>query len=465
MARALRFTLVFTLAFTGCLSELKAQKAKPGEDITTRLLFIMDGSRSMMGRWERGSKMDVAKKMMAQFLDSLQSIDNKRFELALRVYGHQSPVPPQNCNDTKLEVPFGKGNIPQIKRAIRSISPKGTTPIAHSIALSGNDFPNDCKQCRNIIILLTDGVEACEGDPCKAALKLRQKGVILKPFVIGVGILPEDKESLKCIGTYFDATDEITFKKVLKVIVSQALNNTSAQVSLLDHLQQPTETNVPLTFYNKMSGKVNLQFLHTLNRRGVPDTIYLDPLVNYNLTVHSVPEVHLDSIDIKTGIHNNIKVPLPRGSLRVNSRSLSKHTTPLSIVREAGKNKILHVQAFNETMKYGAGKYDIEILTLPRRHESNITISSKQLTELEVEAPGVANFQSPAAGYGSILVHENDSVRWVVNLKNHTTRQSLMLQPGTYTVVFRTKSSQSSSYSKIQTFTIESGVNTMINLR
>lgn len=461
MARVLLFILILSCS----LPALRAQQAKPGEDINTRLLFIMDGSRSMMGRWERGSKMDVAKKMMAQFLDSLQSIENKKFELALRVYGHQSPVPPQNCNDTRLEVPFGKGNIPQIKRAIRSISPKGTTPIAHSIALSGNDFPDDCPQCRNIIVLLTDGVEACEGDPCRAALKLRKKGIILKPFVIGVGILPEDKESLKCIGTYYDATDQITFKKVLKVIVSQALNNTSAQVSLLDHQEKPTETNVALTFYNKMSGKVSLQFLHTLNRKGVPDTIYLDPLVNYRLTVHSVPERHLDTIDIKTGIHNNISLDLPRGQLRINSRSLSKHATPFVVVREAGKKEIIHVQAFNETMKYLTGKYDLEILTLPRRHVENITVSPHQLTELEVQAPGVANFQSSAAGYGSILVHDKDTVHWVVNLDAHTARQSFMLQPGQYTVVFRTKSSQSSSYSKVQTFTIEPGENTMINLR
>ena len=36
------------------------------------------------------------------------------------------------------------------------------------------------------------------------------------------------------MGNYFDATDEKTFQKVLGVVVSQALDNTTAQINLLD---------------------------------------------------------------------------------------------------------------------------------------------------------------------------------------------------------------------------------------
>ena len=62
-------------------------------------------------------------------LDSLQGIQSEaNFQLALRVYGHQKPVPPQDCSDTKLEVPFGTGNIYKIKRVLRAINPMGTSP-------------------------------------------------------------------------------------------------------------------------------------------------------------------------------------------------------------------------------------------------------------------------------------------------------------------------------------------------
>ena len=99
----------------------------------TRILFVFDGSQSMYGRWESGAKIDVAQRLMGQMLDSLQGIQaDGNFQLALRVYGHQKPVPPQDCSDTKLEVPFGNGNIYKIKRVLKTIKPKGTTPIAGS---------------------------------------------------------------------------------------------------------------------------------------------------------------------------------------------------------------------------------------------------------------------------------------------------------------------------------------------
>ncbi len=78
----------------------------------------------MYGRWETGAKIDVAQRLMGQMLDSLQDIQAAgNFQLALRVYGHQKPVPPQDCSDTRLEVPFGKGNIYKIKRVLKALHP------------------------------------------------------------------------------------------------------------------------------------------------------------------------------------------------------------------------------------------------------------------------------------------------------------------------------------------------------
>jgi len=441
-----------------------AQRYQPGQRQETRLLFIMDASKSMLGRWESGSKMDVARKLMLQFMDSLQSLPQKDFQLALRVYGHQSPVPPQNCNDTRLEIPFSDNNIGRIKKTIRGLRPLGTTPIARSITQAGGDFPDACPACRNIIILLTDGIEACDEDPCEAARVLREKGVILKPFIIGVGIAPEDKSSLECIGNYYDASDPATFKKALNMVVAQAFNSTTAQLSLLDHRQEATETNVPVTFYDKKSGRARLQFVHTLNRRNRPDTIYLDPLVNYRLTVHAIPEQHLDSIKIETGKHNVIVVPVPRGKLRVDSRGLSQIEHPLVVVREAGQQRILNVQTFGEELRYVQGAYELEILTLPRIYRK-VIIKGQETTAIDVTTPGIVNIQSSVAGYGSLLQRQGEnSWTWLIDLNPEETRQRFILQPGEYALAYRSRHAQSSSYSKIRTFSIESGVNTQVHL-
>ena len=59
---------------------------------------------------------------MNQLLDSLRFVPN--IELALRVYGHQKPYPPQDCDDSRLEVPFASGNATRIQDALKNITPE-----------------------------------------------------------------------------------------------------------------------------------------------------------------------------------------------------------------------------------------------------------------------------------------------------------------------------------------------------
>ena len=86
------------------------------EDPSTRVLFIFDSSQSMYANWEGGTRMEVAKKLLSNMLDSLRN--QQKIELGLRVYGHQRPVPPPDCKDTRLEVGFGLYNIDQIQKHI-----------------------------------------------------------------------------------------------------------------------------------------------------------------------------------------------------------------------------------------------------------------------------------------------------------------------------------------------------------
>ncbi len=437
---------------------------KPKEERSlTRILFVFDGSQSMYGRWESGRKIDIAQRLMTEMLDSLQSLKSDKFQLALRVYGHQKPVPPQDCNDTKLEVPFRDNNIGQIKQSLRSITPKGTTPIARSLLRAGNDFP-PCENCRNIIILITDGVEACDEDPCAASRMLQKKGIVLKPFVIGIGLDKGFQSTFECVGTYFDAANEETFQNVLGVVISQALDNTSAQINLLDQYGLPSETNVAITFRDEVSSKVKKQLIHTLNLKGNPDTLYLDPLVRYEMTVHSIPPQVLSGITIAPGKHNQFGLKMPRGNLELRISTRATYDDLKCIIREHGKADILHVQDFNTSEKYLSGEYDIEILTLPRYVQSGLTIDPGKTTTIGIPTPGKVNFTSSAPGYGSILVEKENELEWVIDLGTDASRQSISLQPGNYRVIFRTKSSKKSEYSVAKRFSVSSGATTIVNL-
>ena len=105
----------------------------------TRILFVLDGSGSMYAKMGEDNRITVAKRLLTRMVDSLQY--QEELELALRVYGHQSQKTERNCKDTKLEVPFSKGNHQAIKDNIRDLRPKGTTLIAYSLQEAAYDFP------------------------------------------------------------------------------------------------------------------------------------------------------------------------------------------------------------------------------------------------------------------------------------------------------------------------------------
>lgn len=428
---------------------------------TTRILFVFDGSQSMFARWESDAKITIAQRLLGSMLDSLEAIQSKHFEIALRVYGHQSPVPPQDCNDTRLEVPFGPDNIPNIKKRLERIVPRGTTPIARSLEKSADDFPED-PNARNIIILITDGVEACDEDPCAVSRRLQQNGVVLKPFVIGVGANTQFKDAFTCVGNYYDASDEETFKKVLGIVISQALNNTTAQVNLIDQYEQVTETNVNMSFYDRVSGKLKHNYIHTMNAYGLPDTLSLDPLVNYDLVVHTIPPVRKNDIKVKAGIHNTIGLKTPQGELKL---SAPRRSQPLQcIVRQAGKMQTLHIQEFNTLEKYLVGSYDLEILTLPRHLEKGIEIKQSSTTEITIAPPGTVNIISSGLGFGSIYMWDEGQWIWVCNLAPNQSQEVFYLQPGNYRVVYRPKNSKSHTFTVDKNFTVVPAGSVLVKL-
>ena len=114
---------------------------------------------------------------------------------------------------------------------------------------------------RNYIILITDGKEGCDGDPCAVSLALQRQHVILKPFVIGLGLDVSIKDAFDCVGTYYDAAREESFKEVLNVVIAQALSNTTVQLNLNNEAGKPTGTNVPVTFFDATMG-IGKEFIH-----------------------------------------------------------------------------------------------------------------------------------------------------------------------------------------------------------
>ncbi|MES2514489.1 MAG: hypothetical protein V4580_10110 [Bacteroidota bacterium] len=431
---------------------------------TNRILFIFDDSYSMYAPWNSNIKIEVAKKIMGEFLDSLKTIPN--LELALRCYGHQTFIKPtRDCKDTKLEVPFNVASksAPLIKQRIQKLEPLGTTPIAFSLGESAADF-TPCGNCRNIIILITDGIEECDGVPCQVSAELQKKGIFLRPFVIGVGLDVKFADVFGCMGKFYDVSNEANFKDVLNLVLTEAISQTTVQVDLLDVTKKPTETDVNMTFYDANTKQIKYNYLHTLNHRGNPDTLVLSPTITYDLMVHTIPPIEKKNITIQKGKHNVIPVDAPQGFLKLELEGTLSKYFPTTVVRKKGEMNTLNIQDFGKTEKYIVGKYDLEILTLPRIKLNDVEIQQSTTNTIKVPTSGNAYITKGATGYGSIFVDDGKKVTWVCNLNTALQNEIIYLQPGHYKLEFRYENEKKITNTIERKFSVTSAVTTNLKI-
>lgn len=432
------------------------------QDQKTRILFILDASNSMNASWGSQTRIEAAKELLEQAVDSLVGTEN--LEIALRVYGHQSPITAtfQDCNDTKLEVPFGSNNFTQIKGFIRTIKAKGTTPIARSLEAAAGDFPD--ANSRNCIILITDGLEACDNDPCVIAKKLKDKNINITPFVIGIGMDLSYLEKFKCIGSYSEAESKDAFKNALKNVVSKALVNTTVQINLNDINSKPTETDVTLFLNKSGTNELKYAFEHTLNRYGNPDTLILEPTTEYDLVVNTLPKIEKKNIKLKKHIHNTIIVDAPQGFIKTRIVNGTRSVEIQTRITLPNNDQTINVQSLNTIDKYLIGNYRLEILTLPRIYKS-IEVKQSSITNVDIEAPGTFTCKSSNPTVGQVFYETTEGQwEWVCSINASKSQEEWSLQPGKYKIYYRQKNIKSTSYSFEKEFRIISEKQTSINL-
>ncbi len=218
-------SLIVTVRDASCAA-LEVAAVKDGRPVISlddrSVEIVVDASRSMWGRMGGEPKMAVAK----EILQDVSYWFPEDLDLALRAYGSTSPSDNNDCADSTLLVPFGDENREPIRRAVAGLRPLGQTPIAYALNQAARDFGS--QQDDRAVVLVTDGIESCGGNPILAAQDLSAQGI--KVHLIGFGLgnaADEDTASLRAIaaasgGRYVTAGSAEELKNALTQTVATA---------------------------------------------------------------------------------------------------------------------------------------------------------------------------------------------------------------------------------------------------
>ncbi len=186
--------------------------------------IVVDASRSMWGQIYGEAKMSIAKNI----LQDVSYWFPEDLDLALRAYGSMSPSESNNCGDSTLLVPFGDRNRAPIRAAISGLRPTGQTPIAFALDQAAADFGS--RQSDRAVVLVTDGIESCGGNPVRAARELSARGITVHVIGFGLGnAADEDTASLRAIadasgGRYVTAGSAEELKEALAQTVATSFS-------------------------------------------------------------------------------------------------------------------------------------------------------------------------------------------------------------------------------------------------
>ncbi len=178
----------------------------------TDLLIIYDSSNSMWGELEdKSRKYEAGREALGRFMASELGSRNVGF----RAYGHRKK---SDCRDSELVVPFSDVAAAKssINSAVKGIRPTGKTPITYSLGEGLKDLGGKSGE----ILLISDGLETCDADPCDLMRDWQTANINIRVHVVGVGLNDKERTAIACIaersgGQYFNADSAEGFGEAL----------------------------------------------------------------------------------------------------------------------------------------------------------------------------------------------------------------------------------------------------------
>lgn len=214
-----RPSLMVLLLIAGALCLALSTTAHAAKTTYPEVVFILDASGSMWGKAGGQTKIEAAKEVMAKAVPGLPA----EVKVGLVAYGHRRKG---DCTDVEVLVPAGSTDRDGLLKKVAALSPKGKTPIADSIKQTAESLKS--KENETTIILVSDGIETCNDDPCGVVKALKASGIKFVMHVVGFDVDSKGKAQLECLaqaagGKYFSAGDAASLLAALDSVKKEVV--------------------------------------------------------------------------------------------------------------------------------------------------------------------------------------------------------------------------------------------------
>lgn len=200
-----------------CLLFATVANAQEPESRPGKTIIILDASGSMWSQVAGQAKIDIAREVITDLTATL----DPEIELGLMAYGHRQKG---DCADIELLIPPSKLDRAAFLKEVNELMPKGKTPLSDAVEMA-SEILKISEDPANII-LVSDGLETCDRDPCALAAELAARGIAFKAHVVAFDLSSEDAETIRCLadqtgGVFLQAQDADTLRDALEIAVDE----------------------------------------------------------------------------------------------------------------------------------------------------------------------------------------------------------------------------------------------------
>lgn len=432
----MKFLILVFLAVFPCLSGHSQESGTQAP-----IIFIYDASGSMWGQLAGKTKMEIASEVLTNAVNDLP--ENQ--QIGLVAYGHRNKG---DCRDVEFLVDASEGTKPEFIAALHSIKPLGMTPLAYAASLVIDRLRK--AKTKATVILVTDGIESCDGDICSLVTEAKSEGIDFRLHIIGFGLVEEDTEPLKCAakageGRYFPASDAADLGAVLNVATASTVDQPKNNVSV-STLKNGKPIDALVEAYDIVAKR------DPIRARTYGDTAYFYlPPSTYNFEVRP-----LEGSDMKTLTVSGIKsredslvheeISFDGGKFGVSITNNGTYWDAMVKAIDQNGQVVASVRTYESTkeMEVNPGLYKITVQALAMNgldtyaELENIAIDAGSTTPVSYDFQTGTAFIDARVGDKSIdsivTITEASSGKNVAGGRTYDRGREFLLNPGTYRV-------------------------------